>query len=141
MLGILPGTAYSEDRDFELTIEEVNLQVAPSLKYAVWGFNGQVPGPLMRVNEGDKVTVKVTNNSTLNHTVHWHGMHQMGTWRSDGVPDITQKAIEPGEDYTYSFTATRVGTLWYHCHVNVAEHVALRGMWGPLIVDPGKSVV
>jgi FtsP/CotA-like multicopper oxidase with cupredoxin domain len=54
----------------------------------------------------------------------------------DGVPGITQKAIEPGDSFTYTFKAEPTGTMWYHCHVNVNEHVALRGMWGPFIVDP-----
>lgn len=135
-LAMAPSAALAESRHFDMTIEEVNLKVAPDLTYAVWGFNAQVPGPLIHVNEGDEVEVAVTNNTSLNHTIHWHGMHQLNTWRSDGVPDITQKAIEPGDTFTYKFTATRVGTLWYHCHVNVPEHVGLRGMWGPLIVDP-----
>ncbi|MEX2367165.1 MAG: multicopper oxidase domain-containing protein [Pseudohongiellaceae bacterium] len=128
--------AVAELRQFEMTIEEVELEVAPGLTAKAWGFNGQVPGPLFHVNEGDEVEVTVHNFSTLNHTVHWHGMFQTGSWKSDGVPDVTQKGIEPGESYTYKFTADKIGTLWYHCHVNVAEHVALRGMWGPFIVAP-----
>lgn len=128
--------AFAAKRQFDMTIEEVELEVAPGFKTKVWGFNGQVPGPLVHVEEGDEVEVKVQNNTTLNHTIHWHGMYQTGTWRSDGVPDITQKGIEPGESYTYRFTADKVGTLWYHCHVNVPEHVGTRGMWGPMIVEP-----
>ncbi len=128
--------AFAAKRQFDMTIEEVELEVAPGFKTKVWGFNGQVPGPLVHVEEGDEVEVKVQNNTALNHTIHWHGMYQTGTWRSDGVPDITQKGIEPGESYTYRFTADKVGTLWYHCHVNVPEHVGTRGMWGPLIVEP-----
>jgi len=128
--------AQAELRHFEMTVEEVTLDVAPGLKYKVWAYNGQVPGPLIRVREGDEVEVTVTNNSTLSHTIHWHGMYQTNSWKSDGVPDITQKAIEPGDSYTYRFVADKTGTLWYHCHVNVPEHVGLRGMWGPLIVDP-----
>jgi FtsP/CotA-like multicopper oxidase with cupredoxin domain len=128
--------AIAELRQFEMTIEEMELEVAPGFKSKVWGFNGQVPGPLFHVNEGDEVEVTVYNFTTLNHTVHWHGMWQTHSWESDGVPGVTQAAIEPGESYTYKFTADRVGSLWYHCHVNVAEHLALRGMFGPLIVTP-----
>lgn len=131
--------AHAEVRQFEMSIEEVDLEVAPGFTTKVWGFNGQVPGPLIHVKEGDDVEVKVQNNTTLNHTVHWHGMYQTGTWRSDGVPDVTQKGIEPGESYTYRFKADKVGSLWYHCHVNVPEHVGTRGMWGPLIVEPKKK--
>lgn len=130
--------AMAEFHQYDLTIEEVTLDVAPGLKVKVWAYNGQVPAPLIRVTEGDELEVKVTNNTTLTHTIHWHGMYQTGTWQSDGVPGVTQKAIEPGEDFTYRFTADRTGTLWYHCHVNVSEHVDLRGMFGPFIVDPKK---
>lgn len=130
--------ALAEVRKFEMTIEEIELEVAPGLKVKAWGYNGQVPGPLFHVTEGDKVEVTVHNFTTLNHTVHWHGMFQTGSWKSDGVPGVTQKAIEPGESFTYKFVADKVGTLWYHCHVNVAEHVGLRGMWGPFIVEPKK---
>lgn len=130
--------AQAELRKIRMTIEEVDLEVAPGLTAKVWAFNGQVPGPLIHVKEGDEVEAVVQNNTTLSHTVHWHGVYQTNSWRSDGVPDVTQKAIEPGESYTYRFVASKPGSLWYHCHVNVAEHVALRGMWGPLVIDPKK---
>jgi FtsP/CotA-like multicopper oxidase with cupredoxin domain len=130
--------AHAELRQFEMTIEEMEIEVAPGFKSKVWGFNGQVPGPLYHVNEGDEVEVTVHNFTTLNHTVHWHGVYQTRTWRADGVPDVTQKGIEPGESYTYRFVADRIGSLWYHCHVNVSEHLGLRGMWGPLIVTPNE---
>lgn len=135
---VLSMPAVAELRQFEMTIEEVELKVAPDLTVKAWAYNGQVPGPLIRVNEGDEVEVTVHNLTTLNHTIHWHGMYQTGTWQSDGVPDVTQPGIEPGESFTYRFIADRVGSLWYHCHVNVSEHIDLRGMWGPLIVDPKK---
>lgn len=130
----------AEVRKFEMTIEEVEIEVAPGFKSKVWGFDGQVPGPLIHVNEGDEVEVTVSNYTTLNHTVHWHGMYQTDSWKSDGVPGVTQKAIEPGESFVYRFVADRIGTLWYHCHVNVSEHLALRGMWGPLIVTPKEPI-
>ena len=133
---ICSGFAAAELRQFEMTIEEVDLEVAPGFTTKVWGFNGQVPGPLLHVKEGDELEIAVQNNTTLTHTVHWHGTYQTGTWRSDGVPDITQRAIEPGDSYTYRFVASKVGSLWYHCHVNVPEHVGTRGMWGPMIVEP-----
>ena len=128
--------AHAELRKIKMTIEEVDLEVAPGLTAKVWAFNGQVPGPLIHVKEGDEIEAVVENNTTLSHTVHWHGVYQTNSWRSDGVPDVTQKAIEPGESYTYRFIADKPGSLWYHCHVNVAEHIGLRGMWGPLIIDP-----
>jgi FtsP/CotA-like multicopper oxidase with cupredoxin domain len=125
-----------ELRELELRIEERDLEVAPGFVTKVWAFNGQVPGPLIHVRQGDEVKVRFVNLSSMEHTIHWHGMHQKGTWQSDGVPNVSQQPVPPGGSYVYDFIATRPGTLWYHCHVNVAEHIALRGMWGPLIVDP-----
>ena len=137
-LGGLATAAHAEKRHFELTIEEVDLEVAPGFTAKVWAFNGQVPGPLIHVVEGDELEVVVQNNTTMSHTIHWHGVYQTNSWQSDGVPDITQKAIEPGEQYTYRFVVDKPGSLWYHCHLNVSEHIGLRGMWGPLVVDPKK---
>ena len=112
-LGMLGGQALAAEREFDMTIEEVTLTVAPSLDYKVFGFNAQVPGPLIHVEEGDDVIVNVMNNSSLPHTIHWHGIHQKGSWRHDGVPGVTQKLIDAGESFTYKFKADRIGSIWY----------------------------
>jgi FtsP/CotA-like multicopper oxidase with cupredoxin domain len=144
VLGLLAFTIFgnsqvrADTREFNLTIDEVTIKVAPDLQYQVFAFDGQVPGPLIHVKEGDDVIVHVTNNTTLSHTIHWHGQYQTNNWHMDGIPGVTQKAIDPGETFTYKFKAEKSGSTWYHCHVNVNEHVGLRGMWGPLIVDPAK---
>jgi len=127
-------------RKFNMTIEEVNLKVAKSLTVKTWAFDGQVPGPLIHVKQGDTVEVTVDNNTTQPHTIHWHGTYQTGTWQMDGVPGVTQEAIQPGDSFTYKFVASKPGSLWYHCHVNTAEHIDERGMWGPMIVDPTNPV-
>ncbi len=129
-------TAQAATREMNMSIDEVSLAVAPDLNYKVFAFNSQVPGPLIRAKQGDDLIIHVTNNTTLPHTVHWHGFHMKGTWRSDGVPGVTQEPIKPGATYTYKMKADRPGSLWYHCHVNVNEHVGIRGMWGPVIIDP-----
>ena len=136
ILAIFSGALYAVEREFTLTIEEMQITVAKDLDYKVFAFNGQVPGPLIHLKEGDDVIIHVDNNTSLSHTIHWHGVLQTDSWRNDGVPGITQKPIEPGESFTYRFKADRIGSLWYHCHVNVNEHVGIRGMWGPLIVEP-----
>jgi FtsP/CotA-like multicopper oxidase with cupredoxin domain len=127
---------HAELREFEMTIEEVDLEVAPGLTVKVWAYNGQVPAPLIHVKQGDEVKLTLTNNTTLNHTIHWHGQYMTNNWKNDGVPDITQAAIEPGDSFVYQFIAEKPGSMWYHCHVNVPEHVGTRGMWGPIIIDP-----
>ena len=131
-----PLLSHAELRQFEMTVEELELDIAPGFKAKVWAYNGQVPGPLIHVKEGDDVEITMINNTTTNHTIHWHGVYQTNSWQSDGVPGISQLGTEPGESHTYRFKADKPGSLWYHCHVNVPEHVGLRGMWGPFIVEP-----
>jgi manganese oxidase len=135
-LSVLASPGFAETRHFSMTIEDTIVTLVDKQTFHTFSFNGQTPGPLLHVKEGDDVEVDVENQTTLPHTIHWHGMFQRGTWQSDGVPDTTQPAIAPGETFTYRFKAEPSGTMWYHCHVNVNEHVAMRGMWGPLIVDP-----
>lgn len=132
----VPALSWAEKRSFEMSIEDTRITLVDKQQFHTFAFNGQVPGPLIHVKEGDEVTVNVNNLTTLPHTIHWHGMLQRGTWRQDGVPDVTQQAIKPGDSFTYKFVAEPSGTHWYHCHVNVNEHVAMRGMWGPFIVVP-----
>jgi len=130
--------AWAKHYEFKMSIDEMTIQVAPDLKYKVFAFDGQVPGPLIHVQEGDDVTVHVTNNTSLPHTIHWHGFYQTDNWQNDGVPGISQPlpGIKPGETYTYHWVAEKPGTMWYHCHVNANEHTGIRGMWGPIVVDP-----
>jgi len=126
----------AETHHFSMTIEDTIITLVGNQTFHTFSFNSQTPGPLIHVAEGDDIEVEVENNTTLPHTIHWHGLYQRGTWKNDGVPDTTQPAIAPGETFTYHFKAEPSGTMWYHCHVNVNEHVAMRGMWGPLIIDP-----
>lgn len=137
---VAPTTGWAEKQSFEMSIEDTKITLVDKQQFHTFAFNGQVPGPLIHVKEGDEVTVNVNNLTTLPHTIHWHGMLQRGTWQQDGVPDVTQVAIKPGDSFTYKFVAEPSGTHWYHCHVNVNEHVAMRGMWGPFIVEIGSVV-
>ena len=132
----IPRTALAETRQFSMVIEDTILKLVDKQTFYAFSFNGQSPGPLLHVKEGDDVEIEIENQTTLPHTIHWHGLYQRGTWKNDGVPDVTQPAIPPGETFTYRFKAEPSGTMWYHCHVNVNEHVAMRGMWGPFIIDP-----
>jgi len=140
---LLACVAYESEslaavRKFEMNIEDTKITLVEKQQFHTFAFAGQVPGPLFYVDEGDEINVHVNNMTALPHTIHWHGMLQKGTWKMDGVPDVTQEGIKPGESFDYKFTAEPSGTMWYHCHVNVNEHVVLRGMWGPFIVKPKK---
>lgn len=99
---------------------------------AVWAYNGQVPGPLIRARQGDRLRVEVENRLDEPTTVHWHGLRIPVTM--DGVPWLSQPPIAPGETFTYEFDLKDAGTFWYHPHINGSEQLG-RGLKGVLIVD------
>lgn len=107
-------------------------------KTAVWAFDGQVPGPVIRARQGERLEIAVRNDLPEPTTIHWHGLRvPIGM---DGVPHLSQKPIEPGEIFTYDFPLEDAGTYWYHPHFDSSEQVG-RGLYGALIVeesDPPK---
>jgi FtsP/CotA-like multicopper oxidase with cupredoxin domain len=104
----------------------------------VLGYNGQLPGPVIRVKEGDTLRVRVINQlGAVPTSTHWHGMHQLNTFRMDGVPDVSGPPIPAGGEFVYEFTATPPGTHWYHSHVGVQYG---NGLSGPLIVEEREPI-
>ncbi len=101
-------------KEFSLTAEPVRWEYAKGKTILAWAYNGQVPGPEIRVTEGDKVRIMFTNKLPKDTTVHWHGLNVPNNM--DGVPGVTQRAIKPGDSFTYEFTATPAGTHFYHPH-------------------------
>lgn len=95
-----------------------------------------VPGPTLRVQQGDRVKVEFSHSHFHPHTIHWHG--QFVPWESDGAPGVTQDAVESGGAITYDFIASRAGTLWYHCHVDTQLHL-MQGLYGMIIVEPQED--
>ncbi len=98
-----------------------------------WQGKCSVPGPTIRVQQGDMVEVQFENNHAHHHTIHWHG--QYVPWEHDGVPGSTQDSVGPGKTFVYEFEAKRAGTLWYHCHVDTQMHV-MQGLYGVFIIEP-----
>jgi FtsP/CotA-like multicopper oxidase with cupredoxin domain len=98
----------------------------------VWAYNGQVPGPLIRARQGERLTVEVINRLDEPTTVHWHGLRVPAAM--DGVPWLSQPPIASGETFTYTFDLEDAGTFWYHPHINGSAQVG-RGLRGVLIVD------
>ncbi|KAJ1302187.1 hypothetical protein OPQ81_001014 [Rhizoctonia solani] len=92
-----------------------------------WLINGQTPGPHLVWDEGDDVSVKVLNNGHEPVTLHWHGIEQIGTPWSDGVPGLTQWPIPPGGDFIYNFTLKQAGFQWYHSHYKMQLDDGLKG--------------
>jgi len=103
----------------------------------VWCYDGRVPGPEIRVRQGELVRIVVKNNLSEGTTVHWHGIRL--PIAMDGVPGISQPPIAPGETFTYEFTPPDAGTFWYHPHANSLQQLG-RGMAGALIVEEIQPV-
>lgn len=96
--------------------------------------NGQFPGPVVRARKGDPIELEVVNATDGGVTVHSHGQRQLGTWRFDGVPGVTQAPVPAGETWRARYTADPGGTSWYHAH-QMSGNVCSDGLFGPLVVD------
>ncbi|HET7238968.1 MAG TPA: multicopper oxidase domain-containing protein [Terrimicrobiaceae bacterium] len=94
--------------------------------------NDSLPGPTIRARQGDTIVVRVRNDLSEGTTVHWHGMTQLGTWQMDGVANISQEPIPPGETFEYRFKAEPAGTHLWHSHTGVQYG---EGMFGMLVVE------
>jgi FtsP/CotA-like multicopper oxidase with cupredoxin domain len=120
---------------FDLTASEIDWEVTSGQTVKAMAYNGQVPGPQIRVREGDRVRVVLTNALSESTAIHYHGLELPVD--QDGVPFITQPPIKPGEKYTYEFTVPvgNAGSHMYHSHHNAAKQVQL-GLLGAFIVEP-----
>lgn len=98
----------------------------------VWCYSNSVPGPEVRVRQGERIRVVVRNDLAEDTTVHWHGIRLPNAM--DGVPGLTQPPIKPGEEFVYEFVPPDAGTFWYHPHANSLQQLG-RGLAGALIVE------
>lgn len=119
---------------YRVTMNNVLHELRPGVKVPMFSFNNQIPAPSIRVQEGDIVRIIFRNDGTDPHTIHWHGVNNISP-EFDGVPDVNQPPVLPGETFTYEFTANPTGTKMYHCHVEAPHHMAM-GMFGAIIIDP-----
>lgn len=97
-------------------------------------INGSIPGPVLRWQEGDRVTLRVTNHLAHDTSIHWHGMILPADM--DGVPGISFAGIAPGETFTYQFDVRQNGTFWYHSHSGFQEQT---GVYGSIVIDPQQA--
>src|SRR6266851_4020859 len=134
-----PSFANTEIKEYCLTATPgvANLTEDGYPNTAVWAYDGTVPGPEIRVREGDPVRVVVSNKLGEDTTVHWHGVRLPNAM--DGVRGLTQPPIKPGEQFTYEFTPPDAGTFWYHPHADSLQQLG-RGLAGALIVEEPEPV-
>ena len=129
---IPPGFGVLTGKDIDLTVADGLREVAGRRGLGV-AVNGTVPGPLLRLKEGDEVTLRVTNRLHQDTSIHWHGL--LLPFQFDGVPGVSFPGIKPGETFTYRFPLRQSGTYWYHSHSGLQEQ---SGHYGPLIIDPAE---
>ncbi len=136
----LPFVERDGVKEFRLEASEFRWEYEPGKWVHAWGYNGQIPGPEIRVNEGDRVRIVVKNSLPDATSVHWHGLDV--PWQMDGVPGVTQKAIQPGETFIYEFDAVPAGTRFYHSHgkdhITSAQQMDM-GLSGAFIVEDGYA--
>jgi FtsP/CotA-like multicopper oxidase with cupredoxin domain len=118
---------------YTLTASVGKWETAPGQMVDAWMFNGQLPGPQIRVKEGDRVRFVLKNELPESTAVHFHGLELPN--ELDGVPYITQPPVKPGASYTYEFTVPNAGSHMYHSHHNAAKQVGM-GLLGAFIVEP-----
>jgi FtsP/CotA-like multicopper oxidase with cupredoxin domain len=127
------NTEVLSGNEIHLTAKEALLEINDHVKLPVYTFNGSVPGPQIRIKQGDTVKIHLKNELPEPVAIHWHGYPVPNS--QDGVPGVTMNAIKPGETFTYEFTATVPGTYWYHSHQESAKQVD-KGLYGTFIVEP-----
>ena len=120
-------------KNFDLTASVVQWEVARGEFMEAWAYNGMVPGPLLRITEGDRIRVNLKNELPEPTIVHIHG--PMLPNAMDGVPDVTQPVVQPGESFSYEFEAKPSGTFLYHTHHNSVMQKS-KGLFGVMQIDP-----
>ena len=131
----LVATPNGVVRAFEIVAAPTELPLLDGKPLKVWAYNGQVPGPTIRIKLGETLRVRFTNQLAEETTIHWHGIRLPNAM--DGVPNVTQEPVQPGETFVYEFTPKDAGTFWFHPHVRASEQVE-RGLYGVLIVEDAK---
>ncbi|WMX44544.1 multicopper oxidase family protein [Streptomyces roseicoloratus] len=122
------------DRRFTLTAQEAKVRLSSGRTVDAWTFNGQIPGPELRMKQGELVEITLVNKlKDTPVSTHWHGLDVPNG--EDGVAGVTQDAVQPGGTYTYRFRVKERGTFWYHSHQSSSEQVH-RGLFGPMVIDP-----
>lgn len=138
---VLTGAMAALACPVSATVPPITLRAAPTMhrllpdtapQTPVWAYDGRLPGPEIRVPQGDSVIRRFINDLPQGSSVHWHGIRLPNAM--DGVAGLTQPAVAPGQDFLYDFVVPDAGTYWYHPHNKTYEQMA-RGLYGPLIIE------
>lgn len=128
-----PVAGMPEVAEFRLSIDRHGFTVGERSTQAPM-INGSIPGPLLRLREGQEAVIHVTNNLDEVSSIHWHGL--LLPFDQDGVPGFSYDGIAPGETFTYRFPVRQAGSYWFHSHSGAQEQ---EGMYAPLVIDPAGA--
>lgn len=133
LAALLLAAQTAETAEYRLTVDhkQVNFSGKDAEGVAV---SDSIPGPLLRMKEGEEVTIHVTNNMDEDTSLHWHGL--VIPSEMDGVPGLSYDGIPPGKTFTYRFTPEQSGTYWYHSHSGFQEQ---SGAFGAIIIEPKQA--
>jgi len=130
---IRKGFEELSGEDIHLTIDQAHFTTGNRSGHAIT-VNGTIPGPLIRLREGQDLRLHVTNNLDEDSSIHWHGL--LLPFQYDGVPGVSFPGIRPRETFTYEFPIRQAGTYWWHSHSGLQEQM---GHYGPLIIEPAMD--
>ena len=129
-----PTQIYKVENNAKITLEAKPVtKIIDGKKLELFTYNGQFPGPLLKVKQKSKIKVKFTNNIDMPTTIHWHGLRHDN--KDDGVPNVTQLPIKPGETYDYELKFPDAGMYWYHPHIR-EDIQQEKGLYGAILVEP-----
>lgn len=133
-LALSPLRSARAEHAYRLTAfpAKTRIKAEPADETAIWSYDGRVPGPVIRARQGETLRIEFENKLDEPTTVHWHGLRIPNAM--DGVPELTQPPVKPGERFIYEFVPPDAGTFWYHPHLRSDVQLA-RGLYGALIVD------
>lgn len=121
-------------RSYTIVAIDKEIEIAGGLKFPAWTYGGRVPGPTIRVTEGDIVRIRFQNAGSHPHSMHFHGIHPASM---DGMHGAG--LVGPGEEFTYEFSAFPYGCHLYHCHANPLRRHVHKGLYGAYIIDPDPA--
>jgi FtsP/CotA-like multicopper oxidase with cupredoxin domain len=131
-----PAGAAPAARSIHLEAREVRWELAPGKTVRALSYDGRVPGPELRAKLDERLRIVFTNRLAEPTTIHWHGVDVPNAM--DGVPDVTQRAVQPGETFVYEFEARPAGTRWYHTHLHEHRQMDL-GLAAPLVIEAATA--
>lgn len=126
-----PATPQGSAVNLTLTVKELLVSIAPGVAYHAWTFNGTVPGPVLRVRQGQLVHFTLINDGSMPHSIDFHAAQT--PW------NVNYQPIAPGKHFSFTWRANYPGVFLYHCGAPVTIYHMVNGMYGAIIVDPANG--